>query len=176
MLKFGVLAACAAFLLTVQAAEARPRHHHRAVRTVQATITCDTRGCSDHAVAAPRSEIVTVESEGRIVGGRPAGCPYRFCGCAVSLKVFGEIRRDLNLAYNWVRKFPRAHAAPGMVAARSGHVFYIQSVNADGTVVAWDPNSGGHRTRIHTVSLRGFTVVDPHGNNFALRLDKRNHL
>ncbi len=101
---------------------------------------------------------------GSIIGGRPAGCPRRYCGCGVSLKVFGKIIPELNLAYNWKRKFPRTSPAPGMVAARSGHVFYIVSVIDNSTVMAFDPNSGGGRTRIHERSLRGYTVVNPHGS------------
>lgn len=108
-----------------------------------------------------------VAYEGAVVGGRPAGCPYAFCGCATSLKVFGRIIPELNLAINWVRKFPRTHAAAGMVAARSGHVFLIQSVNGDGTVLAYDPNSGGHKIRLHTVSLRGYVTVNPYGGKYA---------
>jgi hypothetical protein len=101
-------------------------------------------------------------NNGQVIGGRPAGCPYAYCGCSVSLRVFGKIIPALNLAANWLR-FPSASPAPGMVAARSGHVFFIESVNSDGTVVAHDGNSGGHLTRIHTVSLRGYRVVNPHG-------------
>ncbi len=63
--------------------------------------------------------------------GRP-GCPRQCCGCEASRYVFGEIRPELNLAYNWVRKFPRTAPAPGMVAARSGHVMVLIS-RAGGT-------------------------------------------
>jgi len=66
------------------------------------------------------------------------------------------------LAANW-RRFPPASPAPGRVAWRYGHVFYIEAVHGDGTVTAYDPNSGGHLTRIHRVSLRGYHVVDPRG-------------
>lgn len=97
-----------------------------------------------------------------VIGGRPSGCPHAYCGCSASLKVFGRIVPNLNLAANWL-KFPRAAPASGMVAARHGHVFVIVAVNSDGTVVAHDGNSGRGLTRIHTVSLRGYTVVDPHG-------------
>ena len=37
------------------------------------------------------------------------------------------------------------------------------AVNGDGTVVAYDANSGGHLTRIHTVSLAGYSVRMPSG-------------
>lgn len=100
--------------------------------------------------------------ESQIVGGRPSGCPYQYCGCYVSLKVFGRIIPSLNLAANWFR-FPRAAPAPGMVAVRNHHVFLIAAVNSDGTVVAHDGNSGHHLTRIHVRSLAGYRVVNPHG-------------
>jgi len=98
---------------------------------------------------------------GTVIGGRPSGCPHAYCGCSASLRVFGRIVPDLNLAANWGR-FPSASPAPGMAAYRRGHVFIIESVNSDGTVVAHDGNSGGGLTRLHTVSLRGYRVVNPH--------------
>jgi hypothetical protein len=48
-----------------------------------------------------------------------------------------------------------------MVAVRSHHVFAIVAVHEGGMVTAFDPNSGGHRTRIHLRSLAGFRVVNP---------------
>ena len=94
----------------------------------------------------------------------PAGCPSRlFCGCGVSVRVFGHPVRDLFLASNW-RRFPSAMAASGMVAWRDGHVFFIEQTYGDGTVLAYDPNSGHHLTRLHRVSLRGFNVVNPSGS------------
>jgi hypothetical protein len=101
--------------------------------------------------------------------GHPAGCPHsQFCGCGASVRIFGHPVRELYLASNW---FQFAHTAPGpgMVAVRNHHVFVIESVNGDGTVVAWDANSGGHATRIHTVSLSGYSVRDPHsaGQTFS---------
>lgn len=98
---------------------------------------------------------------GRVVGGRPAGCPSSFCGCGASLRVFGRIVPGLNLASNWLR-FPRTAPAPGMVAARRGHVFVLEQQVAGDTWMAYDANSGGHATRIHARSLRGYTVVNPH--------------
>lgn len=96
----------------------------------------------------------------------PKGCPARlFCGCGVAVKVFGEVRRDLWRAAAWFR-FPRSSPGPGTVAVNRRHVFYIESVNSDGTVIAYDPNSGGGLTRRHVRSLAGYTVVDPNGNAF----------
>ena len=82
------------------------------------------------------------------------------------MRVFGHPVRELFLAANWLR-FPAASPAPGMAAARHGHVFIIEQVNGDGTVEAYDPNSGGHQTRIHTVSLSGYRVVNPHGSEYG---------
>lgn len=91
----------------------------------------------------------------------PSGCPRTaFCGCGVSVKVFGHPVRDLFLASNWF-KFPRTHAAPGMVAVRNHHVMYIISADANGNATVYDPNSGRHQTRIHEVSLSGYRVVNP---------------
>lgn len=109
-----------------------------------------------------RGAAKVVHAAAEVIGGRPAGCPYQYCGCYVSLKVFGRIVPGLNLAANW-GQFPSAAAASGMVAYRNHHVFYIASVNSDGTVVAYDGNSGRHLTRVHTVSLRGYRVVNPNG-------------
>jgi hypothetical protein len=57
-----------------------------------------------------------------VIGGRPAGCPSSYCGCGAALRVFGRVIPELNPAANWLR-FPRTSPAPGMVAARHGHVF-----------------------------------------------------
>jgi len=98
---------------------------------------------------------------GQIVGGRPAGCPRSFCGCGAAIRVFGRIVPELNLAANWLR-FPRASPAPGMVAARHGHVFVLEQHLGSDMWMAYDANSGGRATRIHSRSLRGYTVVNPH--------------
>lgn len=100
-------------------------------------------------------------ASGRTEGGRPAGCPHSFCGCGASIRVFGRIVPELNLASNWLR-FPRTSPAPGMVAARRGHVFVLEQHLEGDTWMAYDANSGGHVTRIHARSLRGYTVVNPH--------------
>lgn len=98
-----------------------------------------------------------------VVGGRPAHCPRAYCGCATAMKV-GLSGSFWNLAANY-KVLPRASCAPGMVAARHGHVFVIQACHGNGTVTAWDPNSGGGKTRVHTVSLAGYTIHNPRGGN-----------
>jgi len=72
----------------------------------------------------------------------------------------------LNLAANWLR-FPRAEAAPGMVAARRGHVFQLQAHVEKRIWRVWDANSGGGRIRIHNRSIAGYTIVNP-GSRMAM--------
>lgn len=104
---------------------------------------------------------------GRIIGGRPAGCPHAYCGCGTSIKIFGRIRPELNLAANWLRKFPRTSAAPGMVAARRGHVMALLSHVSGDKWKVYDPNSGRGLTRIHVRSIKGFAVVNPYASRVA---------
>lgn len=99
----------------------------------------------------------------QIVGSRPAGCPRAFCGCALSLKLFGTIRPILNLAANWPRLFPRTSPAPGMVAARRGHVMKLQRHVRGTRWIVWTANSCGRRICIRERSIAGFVVVNPRG-------------
>jgi hypothetical protein len=100
----------------------------------------------------------------RVIGGRPHGCPARFCGCGASLHLFGKIIPALNLAANWLR-FPRAAPALDMVAARRGHVFVLKYHISGNTWMVFDANSGGRRIRIHPRSIAGFTIVNPYRSN-----------
>lgn len=106
---------------------------------------------------------VSTEAHPQQIVAHPAGCPRSlFCGCGTAVHIFGSPIRSLWLAANWL-KFPRAAPGPGMVAARHGHVFAIEKDLGNGMVLAYDPNSGRGLTRIHVVSLRGYSVVNPHG-------------
>src|SRR5690348_4337824 len=60
-----------------------------------------------------------------IIGGRPSGCPFRFCGCGLA-KYLGLNDKRLNLAWNWARLFPRTHAQPGAAAVRHHHVMLLE--------------------------------------------------
>lgn len=113
-------------------------------------------------IYTPRAE-KTHERAAVTVVGHPPGCPARlFCGCGTAVRLLGAPVRSLWLASAWF-KFPRAAPAPGMAAVRRGHVFAIEQVLGNGKVLAYDPNSGGRKTRIHVRSLAGYTVVDPRG-------------
>ncbi|MCK1743772.1 hypothetical protein IVA80_23760 [Bradyrhizobium sp. 139] len=131
--------------------ERAPRHSLQAYRSTQLTVT------------DPGAATMTAAGGDRVMGGRPAGCPSSFCGCGAALRVFGHLVPELNLASNWLR-FPRTSPAPGMVAARRGHVFVLEQHLGGDTWMAYDANSGGHATRMHARSLRGYTVVNPRGS------------
>ena len=101
------------------------------------------------------------DSNGNVIGGPPAGCPrVAFCGCALSIEVFGKSVRDLWPARGWYR-FARTHASPGAVGVRPHHVLKLISHVEGTTWLVFDPNSGGHKTRIHERDVRSYVFVDP---------------
>jgi len=157
MLKF-VCVASAFLTLSSTVSEARPSRVFSQASDCNVTMPCDFSFSK-----TSRNQVVynAGVADGQIVSGRPSGCPRSFCGCGAALRVFGRIVPELNLAANWLR-FPRTSPAPGMVAARHGHVFVLEQHVEGDTWMAYDANSGGHATRIHARSLRGYTVVNPH--------------
>jgi hypothetical protein len=114
----------------------------------------------------------TTNNNGRatVVGGRPADCPRSFCGCEASRYLFGHVRTDLNLASNWMRKFPRTSPAPGMAAVRNHHVFVLMSHFGGNNWLVHDGNSGHGLTREHVRSISGYTVVNPQGTGITAPL------
>jgi hypothetical protein len=131
-------------------------------------IVCNERGCSDRPTVASAThthaaatQIADANGNDGVVGRRPSGCPHAFCGCEASRYLFGEIRPELNLAANWIRKFPRTSPAPGMVAARQHHVMVLMRHVEGNDWFVHDGNSGGGLTREHIVSISGYTVVNP---------------
>ena len=144
-------------------ADATPRHKQQGQ-----TIACDLRGCSDQVQRARAAQVeanAAVDANGgAVVDRRPQGCPRAFCGCEASLYLFGQIRPELNLASNWIRKFPRTSPAPGMAAARSGHVMVLMSHVEGNNWLVHDGNSGGGMTREHVRSIKGYVIVNPRGS------------
>lgn len=166
----------ASFLVVISSSASEARPSRPSVSECNVTMPCDfsgsqipgdrvasyrrqQRGFAQRAIPR-RTEMAGMNAVGRVVGGRPAGCPRSFCGCGASIRVFGRIVPGLNLAANWLR-FPRTAPAPGMVAARRGHVFVLEHHLQGDTWMAYDANSGGRATRIHARSLRGYTIVNP---------------
>jgi hypothetical protein len=69
--------------------------------------------------------------------------------------VFGRIRPELNLAWNWAKYFHREPSPRiGLVAVRQGHVMQIVG-GGPGAWVVYDPN------------LRGYLFVDPSTRRIA---------
>lgn len=174
--QIGAVVVCA-FALSISAAEATQRQKKPRIAS-QALIYCALDQTYRH--SCPGTVEPTQRRARRAGGGyqgsaivaHPSGCPRRlFCGCGVSVRVFGKRIRFLDLAANWVHKFPRTSPAAGMVAYRSrkggGHVAYIKEYLGDGMAVLYDPNSGGGRTRVHTRSIAGWVVVNPHASRVA---------
>ena len=143
-------------------ADAKPSHHRRNAAGV---VVCNRLGCSDRPGPGKGAVVAasTFDANGNstLVGRRPAGCPYEYCGCEASLYVFGEIRPKLNVARNWRAMFPRTTPAPGMAAVRTHHVMVLMSHVGGDRWLVHDGNFG-HVTRDHVRSIRGYTIVDPH--------------
>jgi hypothetical protein len=93
----------------------------------------------------------------------PARCPQRlFCGCGVSVRIFGHPVQSLYPATAW-RRFPRTAAHAGAVAIFGAyHVAYVEQIDGR-SVLLYDPNSGGGKTRLHWVDVRRISFfVEPH--------------
>jgi hypothetical protein len=162
---FLAVATIGIFALMLGTAQAKPK---ALAESTQAG--CDNDGRCTQAGAGHRASGVRIRSAGGsgVIGGRPPGCPRAFCGCEASIYLFGKIYPDLNLAANWLRKFPRTSPAPGMAAARRGHVFVLISHIEGSDWLVHDGNSGGHRTRRHVRSIARYTIVNPH-SRLAMR-------
>ena len=180
MLKYLALASALLCLFTVNA-EARQRHKtYLAHPDCNVTMPCEGVGSSARGelvvkamggfgsaqkVYKPRAEASQprqhVAAAGVSIVSHPNGCPSRaFCGCGAAVRVFGAPVRSLWLASNWLR-FPRTAPAPGMVAARRGHVFVLEQHLGGNTWMVYDANSGRRQTRIHPRSIAGYAIVNP---------------
>lgn len=108
-----------------------------------------------------------VATEGQIVS-HPSGCPRTaFCGCGVSLRVWGALKKAFYTARSYY-SLPRTTCAPGMVAIlHAHHVAAIESCDGNGIATLYDPNSGSHLTRIHQRDISRATIVNPHGGHYA---------
>lgn len=140
------------FLLTL-VAPAQARHHrHHYYRPHVAVIQQHEWGWSSGLTP-------TVASVTRLP--HPSGCPSRlFCGCGVSVDVFGHPVRGLYLAAAW-RRFPPAAPAPGMVAWRAHHVMRLRQQVRGSVWLVYDPNGGRGGTWLHERDIRGYRIVSP---------------
>jgi hypothetical protein len=97
-----------------------------------------------------------------VIGGRPAGCPHAYCGCALR-NFLGLSDKRLDRAWEWARLFRHGSAGPGMAAVRHHHVMLLVS-HVEGTIwTVRDYNGGRHLSYIHDRSVSGriYVFVDP---------------
>lgn len=145
--------------------------------TPQNIIICNQQGCSDRVLSGATvnktasgdhrggnfNRRSVAASEGVSFLPHPAGCPRRaFCACGASVEVFGRSIKALWPARAWF-KYPRSAPGYKMVAVRNHHVFVLISQVDGNNWLVKDFNSGGHRSRQHVVSIRGWTIVNPTG-------------
>jgi hypothetical protein len=142
----------------------------------QTQITCTVKSGCDDLVSHPHRRIhsrsvrhrrarhalraARVTSSGTVIGGRPSGCPYDYCGCGLR-KHLGLSDKRLNLAWNWTRVFPRIGAQAGAAAVRHHHVMLLERQVSGSRWVVRDYNSGNGLSRIHERDVRGYVFVDP---------------
>jgi hypothetical protein len=92
---------------------------------------------------------------GTIIGGRPAGCPVRYCGCGARLYLgINDIR--LNLAANW----PRYYKGNRMIAVWSHHVALVERMTGPNEALLRDYNSGGGLSRLHIRNISGARIIN----------------
>lgn len=138
--------------------------------TSQAQEFCGDRYCASSSPVPVKqyvrsgAQYMVADRQERIVA-HPAGCPRTlFCGCGVSVRVWGKPRREFYRADAY-RVFKRSIVAAGNVAWRyrrgGGHAVYIEEVISGNVARVYDPNSGGHKTRIQVLDLTGWNVVSP---------------
>ena len=150
---------CACALLPVSA-DARPKQaRHDSGRAMECVHDNSGRVVCSGPVGRV-SERVAVSGDAVIIGGRPAGCPRRYCGCGLR-KYLGINDKRLDLAWNWARLFPRAHPAPGMAVVWRHHVALIVRMTGHREAVLRDYNSGRGLSRIHVRSIAGAVIVRP---------------
>lgn len=185
-----IFIAAIAIIFVSQTAQARPHryHHHFRIRQIAqpACVPDWFRPCQNnnflagvrsikvimHKVSVPlrkvRHLVYNIPHAAEQMLPHPHGCPSRmFCGCGAAVEIFGEPRRDLWLASNWLR-FPRTEPAPGMAAARPGHVFVLKQHIEGDVWLSADYNSGGHLSRLHARSIRGYAIVNPRATAYSL--------
>ncbi len=132
----------------------------RRAAAVAATTAASAATARVEAPGRPREAFYATSDDEEIVPNPPGCLRVKFCGCGVAWKVYGHHVASPNLdsASTWAT-FPRAPCAPGHVAVWPGHVAYILECRGR-EAKFWDPNSGGHLTRVHWRELPSL-IVDP---------------
>lgn len=151
---------CALFAYACTVADARPRAANG--ESAHCVFSNDGRSVCGRAEyrtsGLPRASAQA--SNRQIIGGRPAGCPHRYCGCGLR-KYLGISDTRLNLAWNWAKLFPRTQAQAGAAAVRRGHVMLLQEHVGGTRWIVRDYNGGRGLSYIHERDVRGFVFVQP---------------
>jgi len=130
------------FILSVGIADAKPRKHYKKIRAdiTQTYASNDERYPVYHPVYQPKH--VSINDK-----GRPAGCPHAWCGCFLSIHIFGENRRELWKAFNWKNRFPKTAPKIGAVAVMArkggGHVGQVVGFDDKGNPILLSGNHSG---------------------------------
>ena len=178
-MRFIIAVITAALLIGISPVQAKPKHHKTTIAKTSVTCGYD-RGVSlcpgtEQAPMGRRPGTVAVNGYDVASGGsflpHPSGCPRSaFCACGAAVELFGGTGKDwrsLWPARAWY-KFPRSHSpSAGDVAVRNHHVFVLAS-HVEGDVwLTKDFNSGGHQSRLHEQSIRGYVIVSPSRSHVA---------
>ena len=156
---------CVTIILAARFAVNRLRWQRRKTESVAAPASSRVAAPTTTGVAA--RSYASAKQDTTIIGGRPAGCPHAYCGCGLA-KFLGLDDPRLNLAWNWVRYFPRESAPrAGLAAVSHAHVMYIEGSAGDGLWLIRDYNSGGGLSRLHVRDVRGYVFVNPHSQMAA---------
>lgn len=165
-----------ALIVILSATTAEAKHRHVARHSPMAVTVCvsdnNSRTTCANAVLSRQASLPRrVDPNGNpAIVRHPAGCPWRaFCGCGVSVELYGHPVRELYLARNYGYYFNAASFGPGMVGYRSHHVLVIRGGTITNALV-YDPNSGGHQTRVHHRDLSTYRFVDPNSAKRRLAL------
>jgi hypothetical protein len=130
-------------ILSPRAAQATHKAHHHRHHRHYLVVSADANGNS-----------------ATVIGSRPRGCPAAYCGCGLA-RYLGLNDKRLNLAWNWVRMFPRTEARPGVAAVRHGHVMLLREHIAGAQWRVVDFNGGHHLSWVHVRNVRGYVFVQP---------------
>jgi hypothetical protein len=106
--------------------------------------------------------VASVDPNGNtiIIGGRPAGCPHKYCGCGLA-RYLGLDDKRLWRAWSWAQLFPRSSASAGKAVVWRSHVALIVEMRGPREALLRDYNSGGGLSRLHVRSIAGAVIVDP---------------
>ena len=147
----------------ISQSEAKPHRSQKAVQSeIDMTYPVYVDGAlvhNNYDISAPTTSkkkrnkgeyVIAVPAAGEEGSARPADCPRAWCGCWLAKQIFGENRRDLWIAKNWL-KFPRTEPRIGSIAVMTrqggGHVGVVVSFDGNGNPIL---KSGNHNRRVAT--------------------------